>query len=160
MNGYELYFEKVFPVPDEDEELLVKLVEAFEDAAMRILPERWISDGAAGREIRESQLDKYVIASAEGWNETDDYVRIYYWYDTYVDFDMYEHTVGSELILYKDGRVFDMGGLWFRYLRDIVAGRTYPVGTIGRVDINGESGIENFAAEVARIVNDEVQLRF
>ncbi len=160
MNCYEIYFEKVYPVPDEDEAVLVKLAEAFEDAACAILPEKWITDGAAGEEIRQSQLDKYIIASAEGWDSASEYVRIYYWYDTYVDFDMYEHSVGAELILYRDGRVFDMGGLWYRYLRDIVAGRSYPVGTIGRIDISREDGIKELAAEIAHIVNDDVVLRF
>lgn len=160
MNCYELYFEKAYPVPDEDEAVLVKLAEAFEDAAAGILPEKWISDGAAAKEIRESQLDKFLIASAEGWNPSDEYVRIYYWYDTYVDYDMYEHTVGSELILYKDGRVFDLGGKWYKYLRDIVAKRAYPVGTIGRTDLSKDIGIADFAAEIMHIVNDDVQLKF
>ena len=39
MNCYELYFEKEYPVPAEDEAVLVKLTEAFEDAAAGILPE-------------------------------------------------------------------------------------------------------------------------
>ena len=73
---------------------------------------------------------------------------------------MYEHSVGAELILYRDGRVFDMGGLWYRYLRDIVAGRSYPVGTIGRIDISREGGIKELAAEIAHIVNDDVVLMF
>ena len=160
MNCYELYFEKEYPVPAEDEAVLVKLAEAFEDAACGILPERWISDGAAAKEIKESQLDKYLIASAEGWDPSHEYVRIYYWYDTYVDYDMYEHSVGSELILYKDGRVFDLGGKWYNYLRDIVAGKAYPVGTIGRTDLNSETRIADLTAEIMHIVNDEVQLRF
>ena len=49
MNCYELYFEKEYPVPAEDEAVLVKLAEAFEDAAAGILPEKWISDGAAAK---------------------------------------------------------------------------------------------------------------
>jgi hypothetical protein len=73
---------------------------------------------------------------------------------------MYEHSVGSELILYKDGRVFDLGGKWYNYLRDIVAGKAYPEGTIGRTDLNSETGIADLTAEIMHIVNDEVQLKF
>ena len=42
----------------------------------------------------------------------------------------------------------------------IVAGKAYPVGTIGRTDLNSETGIADLTAEIMHIVNDEVQLKF
>jgi hypothetical protein len=41
-----------------------------------------------------------------------------------------------------------------------VAGKAYPVGTIGRTDLNSETGIADLTAEIMHIVNDEVQLKF
>ena len=87
-------------------------------------------------------------------------MRIYYWYDTYVDFDMYEHSEGGDLILFEDGTVIDTAKKWYEVLREISLEGKYPIGSVGRLDILDEDEREKQAEEFAGLVNAGRSLKF
>ncbi|MDO4805268.1 MAG: hypothetical protein Q4A32_10670 [Lachnospiraceae bacterium] len=141
----------------------VHLLDAAADLFMRtmekISPDAWNRDGEAAG-LRAALPEKYYPAVIGGMEEGLGYVRIYYWYDTYVDYDMYEHSQGGELILFEDGTVIDAGRKWYEVMRGVFLEGGYPVGSVGRLNILDEVERERQAEEYAALVNEGRTLKF
>lgn len=143
-----------------EKHLLDAASDLFRRTMEKINPEVWNRDGAAAAGLRVSLPEKYYPAVIGGMEEGLGYVRIYYWYDTYVDYDMYEHSEGGDLILFEDGTVMDTGRKWYEIMRGIFLGGGYPAGSVGRLNILDEAERERQAEEYAALVNEGRTLKF
>ncbi len=144
----------------QEKHLLDAAHDLFMRTAEKISPDSWRHDNEAAQGLRAAMPEKYYPAVIGGMEEGLAYVRIYYWYDTYVDFDMYEHSEGGDLILFEDGTVIDTAKKWYEVLREISLEGKYPIGSVGRLDILDEDEREKQAEEFAGLVNAGRSLKF
>ena len=140
--------------------LLDAAADLFKRTAGKINPESWKRDGKAAAGLMAAMPEKYYPAVIGGMEEGLGYVTIYYWYDTYVDFDMYEHSEGGELVLFEDGTTMDTGRKWYEIIRDVCLTGGYPAGSVGRLNILDEEERERQAEEFAQLVNEGRSLKF
>ena len=145
---------------NKEKHLLDAASDLFKRTAEKIRPDLWRRDDKAAAGLKAAMPEKYYPAVIGGMEEGLGYVRIYYWYDTYVDFDMYEHSEGGDLILFEDGTTMATGRKWYEITRKIFLEGAYPVGSVGRLNILDEAGRESQAEEFARLVNEGRTLKF
>ena len=144
----------------QEKHLLDAAADLFMRTVSKINSDAWKHDDDAAAGLRAALPEKYYPAVIGGMEEGLGYVRIYYWYDTYVDFDMYEHSEGGDLILFEDGTVMDTGQKWYETIRGICLEGRYPVGSVGRLNILDEEERERQAEEFAKLVNEGRTLKF
>ena len=144
----------------QEKHLLDAAADLFMRTVAKIDSDAWKHDDDAAAGLRAALPEKYYPAVIGGMEEGLGYVRIYYWYDTYVDFDMYEHSEGGDLILFEDGTVMDTGKKWYETIRGICIEGRYPVGSVGLLNILDEEERERQAEEFAKLVNEGRTLKF
>ena len=145
---------------EEERELLDAAADLFKRTMEKIDPGMWNRDDSAAAGLRASMPEKYYPAVIGGMEEGLGYVRIYYWYDTYVDYDLYEHSEGGDIILFEDGTALDTGRKWYEVMREVFLAGGYPAGSVGRLNILCEEEREKQALEYAELVNRGKTLKF